>query len=88
MSVQRRMSDYPKKRKGRIIEYENEGLNMPTKIVEMGLLPGTVFTILNQAPFGGPLYVEFGEERSRIALREEEAFFILVQDMENSSKEV
>lgn len=75
------MSSYPKNKKGRIVDYENEGLSMPTKIVEMGLLPGTVFTILNQAPFGGPLYVEFGEERSRIALREEEAHYILVQEI-------
>lgn len=77
------MSSYPKNKQGRIVDYENEGMNMPTKIVEMGLLPGTIFTILNQAPFGGPLYVEFGEERSRIALRVEEAHYIFVEESVN-----
>ncbi len=54
---------------------------MPNKIIEMGLLPETKFRILYQAPFRGPLYIEFGEEKSRIALREEEARFIVVQKL-------
>lgn len=60
--------------------YDNQHLKMPNKIIEMGLLPETVFRILYQAPFNGPLYVEFGEERSRIALRKEEGEFIIVED--------
>lgn len=56
---------------------------MPGKIIEMGLLPETTFRILYQAPFRGPLYIEFGEERSRIALREEEARFIIVEYLDN-----
>ncbi|MBD8017385.1 ferrous iron transport protein A [Weeksellaceae bacterium Sa1CVA4] len=64
---------------GRIVGYQNDDLNMPNKIIEMGLLPDTVFRILYQAPFRGPLYVEFGDEKSRIALREEEARFIIVE---------
>ena len=59
--------------------YENEDLKMPNKIIEMGLLPETVFKILYQAPFKGPMYIEFGDEKSRIALREEEAQFIIVE---------
>ena len=59
--------------------YENDDLIMPNKIIEMGLLPETVFKILYQAPFKGPLYIEFGDEKSRIALREEEARFIIVE---------
>lgn len=55
---------------------------MPGKILEMGLLPETCFKILYQAPFRGPLYIEFGEEKSRIALREEEARFIIVERTE------
>ncbi len=54
---------------------------MPNKIIEMGLLPETIFRILYQAPFNGPMYVEFGEERSRIALREEEGDFIIVEQL-------
>jgi len=63
---------------GIILDYDNATLKMPTKIIEMGLLPSTQFKILYQAPFNGPLYIEFGEEKSRIALREEEARFIIV----------
>lgn len=65
--------------KGKIVGYENDDLRMPNKIIEMGLLPETQFRILYQAPFGGPLYIEFGREKSRIALREEEARFIIVE---------
>lgn len=66
---------------GKIIGYENDDLKMPNKIIEMGLLPETCFKILYQAPFKGPLYIEFGDEKSRIALREEEARFIIVEKM-------
>jgi len=63
---------------GKILGYEDNAVNIPIKIIEMGLLPETEFKILYQAPFGGPIYVEFGSEKSRIALRKEEAAFILV----------
>ncbi len=66
---------------GKIIDYDNDDLKMPGKIIEMGLLPETPFKILYQAPFNGPLYIEFGEEKSRIALREEEARFIVVESV-------
>ena len=66
---------------GKIIGYENDDLRMPNKIIEMGLLPETFFKILYQAPLRGPLYIEFGDEKSRIALREEEARFIIVEKM-------
>ncbi|MGV8914823.1 MAG: FeoA family protein [Kaistella sp.] len=70
---------FPKNVSGKIVGYENEDLQMPNKIIEMGLLPDTAFKILYQAPFKGPLYIEFGDEKSRIALREEEARFIIVE---------
>lgn len=72
------MSDFPINKWGKIVDYDNDALEMPIKIIEMGLLPETKFKILHQAPFGGPFYIEFGRESSRIALRKEEAFFILV----------
>ena len=70
---------FPKNKFGKILGYENDDLKMPNKIIEMGLLPDTLFKILYQAPFNGPLYIEFGEEKSRIALRVEEAQFIIVE---------
>ncbi len=74
------LSRFPKNRLGKILGYDNDHLKMPNKIIEMGLLPETVFRILYQAPLNGPLYVEFGEEKSRIALRKEEGEFIIVED--------
>lgn len=71
---------FPKNKPGKILGYDNNDLRMPSKIVEMGLLPDTGFKILYQAPFQGPLYIEFGDEKSRIALRQEEAQFIIVQE--------
>lgn len=70
---------FPKNKSGKIIGYDNENLVMPTKIIEMGLLPETVFRVLYQAPFGDPLYIEYGAEKTRIALREAEAKFIKVE---------
>ncbi|HBR11434.1 MAG TPA: ferrous iron transport protein A [Chryseobacterium sp.] len=70
---------FPKNKSGKIIGYDNDNLMMPTKIIEMGLLPETSFRVLYQAPFGGPLYIEYGSEKTRIALREAEAKFIKVE---------
>lgn len=64
---------------GKVIGYDNDDLKMPNKIIEMGLLPETSFQILYRAPFNGPYYVEYGEEKSKIALRKEEAEFIIVE---------
>ncbi|MBT2621437.1 FeoA family protein [Chryseobacterium paludis] len=77
-----KLSGFPKNKMGKILDYDNDHLKMPNKIIEMGLLPETVFRILYQAPFNGPMYVEFGEEKSRIALREEEGDYIIVQDLD------
>ena len=52
---------------------------MPNKIIEMGLLPETSFVNIHQATFSGPLYIEKGEKKTRVALREEEARFIFVE---------
>nr|WP_262484481.1 FeoA family protein [Chryseobacterium sp. RU37D] len=75
------MSRFPKNTMGKITGYDNDNLKMPNKIIEMGLLPETSFRILYQAPFKGPMYVEFGAEKSRIALREEEGDYIIVEEL-------
>lgn len=70
---------FPKNKIGKILGYDNDNLQMPTKIIEMGLLPQTTFRVLYQAPFNGPLYIEYGSDKTRIALREAEARFIKVE---------
>ncbi|HIP36714.1 MAG TPA: ferrous iron transport protein A [Crocinitomix sp.] len=49
-----------------------------TKMFEFGLLPGTKITIINKAPFDGPISVLVDD--SIIALREKEAHFILMEN--------
>lgn len=77
---------FPALTKGRIEGYDNEVLQMPIKIIEMGLLPDTEFVILHKAPLGGPFYIEYGEEKTRVALREEEAKYIIVEVLKNDKK--
>lgn len=70
---------FPHRVSGVITGYTDEG-RVPSKIIEMGLLPHTQFKIMHQAPFGGPLYIEFGAEKSRIALRAQEARFLKCEE--------
>lgn len=76
-----KLSGFPMNKMGKILGYDDDDMKMPSKIIEMGLLPDTAFRILYQAPFSGPMYVEFGEEKSRIALREEEGNYIIVEEL-------
>lgn len=77
--ISNKLCCFPKNTAGRIVGYSDDVSSMPSKILEMGLLPDTGFTVLFRAPWGGPLYIEFGAEKARIALREEEARFIVVE---------
>lgn len=49
-----------------------------TEMFEFGLLPGTSITIINKAPFEGPISVLVDD--SILALREKEAHFILMEN--------
>lgn len=48
-----------------------------TKLFEFGLLPGAQFKVVNIAPFKGPISILIND--TRIALRQHEAKFILVE---------
>ena len=56
----------------------NEVLDNPliTKLFEFGLLPGANFKVVNIAPFKGPISILV--ENTRVALRQKEAQFIIV----------
>ena len=64
--------DIPDGKKVKVLGYDD-------KVLEMGILPETEVVVLHRAPFSGPLYVEYGEEDTCVALRSEEAKFILVE---------
>ena len=50
---------------------------IPLKLLEMGCLPGNAITLLQIAPFGGPLY--FNVNDSHVAIRLETAKEISIQ---------
>ncbi len=55
---------------------EIQDSDITIKLLEMGLMPGKLLTLLYIAPFGDPLAFQLGE--SLIALRKEEARLIRV----------
>lgn len=50
-----------------------------TKLLEMGIMPGTLITLLFKAPFNGP--IAFSYENSLLSIRKEDANNILVEKM-------
>lgn len=50
---------------------------MATKLMAMGILPGSVVTIIRSAPFGGGFYVKI--DTMVIALRKQEARCIILK---------
>ena len=52
------------------------------KLLEMGIMPGKILTLLHVAPFGDPLAFQLDE--SMIALRKNEAKIIRVVSLESS----
>jgi len=63
--------------KARVVGFSEE--DIPNKILEMGIVPGVSVQLKQQAPLGGPLYVEYGKEKSTIMLRRSEAGHILIE---------
>lgn len=50
-----------------------------TKLLEMGIMPGTLVTLMLRAPFNGPL--AFSYENTLLSIRNEDAHNILVEKM-------
>lgn len=48
-----------------------------SKLMEYGIVPGASLTILNRAPFNGPIYISIGSQR--IAIRKKEASYIILE---------
>jgi Fe2+ transport system protein FeoA len=48
-----------------------------SQLLEFGIQPGVNYAVLNRAPFKGPIFIRI--ENSRIALRWQEAAFIIVE---------
>jgi len=52
---------------------------LATKLVEMGLNMGSRITVMNRAPFNGPMAIDLG--LSVLSLRLDEAEIVLVEEM-------
>ncbi|GAB4454753.1 MAG: hypothetical protein OHK0036_18390 [Bacteroidia bacterium] len=69
-----KLSDSPYFRKGKISGFSDDMI--ASKLIEMGLLPGSIVEVLRSAPLGCPLYIKVGNYR--LALRKKEAEKVLV----------
>ncbi len=70
-----RLSDFKIKQMGVIKRILDNPI--AAKLLEYGILPGAQFCILNKAPFNGPIFIQI--DTNRIALRRNEAEFIIVE---------
>lgn len=52
---------------------------IPMKLYELGLLPGSKIILKKRLPFGGPLCIQMAENHTLIALRNAEAKSLLIE---------
>ena len=60
-----------------VIQSFNAGLNLQSRLVEMGILPGVTVRIIKKAPFNGP--VELKVRGYEVALRYRDANQVFVK---------
>ena len=53
--------------------------DVPTKLYEIGVIPGTWVKLYKKAPFNGPLCIITGKEEAMLALGKKEADSVLVE---------
>lgn len=54
---------------------------IPVKLYELGLLPGSEIILKKRLPFGGPLCIQMTENQNLIALRKSEASSIIIESI-------
>lgn len=55
--------------------------DIPTKLYEIGIIPGSQLVVYKKAPFNGPVCISMGKEECKLALRMNEANVVLVQKL-------
>lgn len=70
-----RLSEFQIRKTGIVKEVLDNHIS--TKLAEFGIIPGVEFSIVNRAPFKGPIFILI--DHNRIALRRREAAFIIVE---------
>lgn len=64
---------------GRISGFTSQ--DIPMKLYELGLIPGTFITLKKRMLFGGPVCIQISNSASQIALRSTEANAILIEKL-------
>jgi ferrous iron transport protein A len=62
---------------GRICGFNSD--EVPMKLYELGIIPGSFVTLKKRLPFGGPVCIQIHENQNLIALRNSEAKSILIE---------
>ena len=62
---------------GRISGFSSE--DIPLKLYELGIIPGTFVILKKRLPFNGPVCIQIEESENLIALRNTEASSILIE---------
>ncbi|MEO9532587.1 MAG: FeoA family protein [Crocinitomicaceae bacterium] len=70
-----KLSDLKRNQSASILSIEESDFSL--KLFEFGLLPDAEISIINKAPFNGPIYVSVGQ--NLISLRREEASTVFVK---------
>ncbi|MET3732800.1 FeoA family protein [Moheibacter stercoris] len=62
---------------GRISGFVSE--EIPTKLYELGIIPGSFITVKHRLPLGGPVCIHLMDSSNLIALRGSEAKSIIIE---------
>lgn len=77
------LHEFPVGSKGRIVGYDKVFRGYTGKLLSMGLMPGTMFTVIRHAFFNHPLQIEVGG--NLFNLRKPEADALCVEEIEDEN---
>ena len=77
------LREMKKETTGRIVQIKGAG-QIGLRIREMGLVPGTIVTVVDRAPLYDPVHLKLGN--NSLTLRSNEADFIIVEVSEEQSE--
>lgn len=79
MTEQKRLQDLAVGTIGRVTGYEKTARAYKSKLLAMGLTPGTEFTVTRHAPLGDP--IEIRVRGFQLSLRKDEANSLFVEEV-------
>lgn len=76
-----KVSDLKVGQKARILSFKAGDQSYRQRLIAMGLLPGTEFTVIRMAPLGDPIEVNI--RGFALSLRKDEASILTIEKIEN-----